>query len=54
NQVSADGKVVINRLDWGVNYKREQAGLAEKAMMAIKDGVVKKEMEISVSITALK
>lgn len=54
NQVNADGKVVINRLDWGVNYKREQAGLAEKAMMAIKDGVVKKEMEIRVNITALK
>lgn len=54
NQVTAEGKVVINRLDWGVNYKREQAGLAEKAMMAIKDGVVKKEIEIGFNITALK
>ena len=54
NQVSTEGKVVINRLDWGVNYKREQAGLGEKLILKIKDGVVKKEMEISFNITALK
>ena len=54
NQVTAEGKVVINRLDWGVNYKRAEASMAEKAMMAVKDGVVKKEIEIGFNITALK
>jgi len=54
NTVTATGKATINRLDWGINYDSKNLNLAEAAQKKIKDGIVSKEMEITISLKATK
>jgi polyisoprenoid-binding protein YceI len=52
--VSAKGKVVINRLDWGINYDKEKMSLSEKLQATAKNGIVSKDIEITLDIKASK
>lgn len=52
--VSAEGKVTINRLEWGINYDKEKMSLTEAAQQKAKNGIVNKEIEISISLKATK
>jgi len=54
NELTANGSVVINRLDWNINYDKESMSLAESAQAKLKNGVVGKDIEIGISITAKK
>lgn len=54
NSLTANGKATINRLEWGVNYDSKNLGLAEAAQKAVKDGIVNKEMDITINIKATK
>lgn len=51
-EITASGKVVINRLEWGINYDKEKMSLAEAAQQKAKNGIVNKEIEIEVSLKA--
>jgi len=51
NAVTANAYVVINRLDWNVNWKKEEASLSEKALAAMKEGVTKKEIELTINLS---
>jgi len=50
--VTATGKVVINRLDWGINYDKENMTLAESAQKKLKNGVVSKDITLTINLTA--
>jgi len=52
--VTATGKVVINRLDWGINYDKENMTLAEAAQKKLKNGVVSKDITLTINLTAKK
>jgi polyisoprenoid-binding protein YceI len=52
--VTAKGEVIINRLDWGVNYDKASMSLAEKAQAKLKNGVVSKDIKITLDIKATK
>ena len=52
--VTATAKVVINRLDWGINYDKENMTLAEAAQKKLKNGVVSKDITLNISLTAKK
>lgn len=52
--VSAKGTVVINRLDWGINYDKEKMSLSEKLQATAKNGIVSKDIEITLDIKAAK
>ena len=54
NTVTANGKATINRLDWGVNYDSKNLSLAEAAQKKVKDGIVNNEMDITISLKAIK
>lgn len=53
-EVSAKGSVVINRLDWGINYDKEKMSLSEKLQASAKNGVVSKDIQITLDIKAAK
>ena len=52
--VTATAKVVINRLDWGINYDKDNMTLAEAAQKKLKNGVVSKDITLNISLTAKK
>lgn len=52
--ITAAGTIVFNRLEWNINWKKDQATLTEQAMAAIKDGVTRKEIEIKVNLSGVK
>jgi polyisoprenoid-binding protein YceI len=52
--VSAKGSVVINRLDWGINYDKDKMSLSEKLQASAKNGIVSKDIQISLDIKATK
>lgn len=52
--VTATGKVIINRLDWGINYDKENMTLAESAQKKLKNGVVSKDITLTINLTAKK
>jgi hypothetical protein len=52
--VTATGQVVINRLDWGINYDKENMTLAEAAQKKLKNGVVSKDITLTFNLTAKK
>jgi polyisoprenoid-binding protein YceI len=52
--VTAKGEVIINRLDWGVNYDKASMSLAETAQAKLKNGVVSKDIKITLDIKATK
>ena len=52
--VTATAKVVINRLDWGINYDKENMTLAEAAQKKLKNGVVSKDITLTINLTAKK
>ena len=52
--VTVTAKVVINRLDWGINYDKENMTLAEAAQKKLKNGVVSKDITLNISLTAKK
>ncbi|MFN4123127.1 MAG: YceI family protein [Flavobacteriales bacterium] len=54
DELTAKGSVVINRLDWNINYDKENMSLAEAAQAKLKNGVVGKDMEIGIAIVAKK
>ncbi|MBM3921482.1 MAG: YceI family protein [Sphingomonadales bacterium] len=54
NTVTATGKATINRLEWGINYDSKNLGLAEAAQKKVKDGILNKEIEITISLKATK
>jgi polyisoprenoid-binding protein YceI len=54
NGVTATAKVVINRLDWGINYDKDNMTLAEAAQKKLKNGVVSKDITLNISLTAKK
>jgi polyisoprenoid-binding protein YceI len=52
--VTATAKVVINRLDWGINYDKANMSLAEAAQKKLQNGVVSKDITLNISLTAKK
>lgn len=54
DQLTAKGSVIINRLDWNINYDKEKMSLTEAAQAKVKNGIVGKDIEINISITAKK
>lgn len=52
--LTANGKVVINRLDWGINYDKENMTLAEAAQKKLKNGIVSKDITLSINLSAKK
>lgn len=52
--ITAAGTIVFNRLEWNINWKKDQATLTEQAMAAVKDGVTRKEIEIKVNLSGTK
>jgi len=52
--VTATGQVVINSLDWGINYDKENMTLAEAAQKKLKNGVVSKDITLTFNLTAKK
>lgn len=52
--VTATGKVIINRLDWGINYDKDNMTLAEAAQKKLKNGVVSKDITLTINLTAKK
>lgn len=52
--VTATAKVVINRLDWGINYDKDNMTLAEAAQKKLKNGVVSKDITLTINLTAKK
>jgi len=54
NEVTAKGSVVINRLDWNINYDKEKMSLSESAQASAKNGIVGKDIEISIALKATK
>jgi polyisoprenoid-binding protein YceI len=54
DELTAKGSVVINRLDWNINYDKESMSLTEAAQAKLKNGVVGKDIEIGISIVAKK
>lgn len=52
--VTADAKVTINRLDWGINYDKANMSIDQKAQAKLKNGVVSKDMDITISLKANK
>lgn len=50
----ATGAVVINRLDWGINYDKEKMSLTEKAQQAAKNGIVSKDIQLKINLKATK
>lgn len=54
SSLTAEGKVTINRLEWGINYDKEKMTLTEAAQQKAKNGIVNKEIEITISLKAGK
>lgn len=58
NDLTANGKVTINRLDWGVNYDSDKQNTdkaaAEKMFKETKGAVVDKNIDLVLNITATK
>jgi polyisoprenoid-binding protein YceI len=54
DNVTATGTLTINRLDWGINYNSGEQGLTENAVKATKNGVVGKDVKITVNLSATK
>jgi polyisoprenoid-binding protein YceI len=52
NTVTATGKATINRFEWGITYDKNNLNLFEKGKRDFEQGVVNKEMEISISLKA--
>jgi polyisoprenoid-binding protein YceI len=52
--ITADAKVTINRLDWGINYDKDNMSLNEKAQAKLKNGVVGKDIELTISLKGNK
>jgi polyisoprenoid-binding protein YceI len=52
--ITAAGAILFNRLEWNINWKKDQATLTEQAMAAVKDGVTRKEIEIKVNLSGAK
>lgn len=52
--VTATAKVVINRLDWGINYDKDNMTLAEAAQKKLKNGVVSKDITLNINLSAKK
>lgn len=52
--LTATGKVVINRLDWGINYDKANMSLAEAAQKKLKNGVVSKDITLTINLSAKK
>jgi polyisoprenoid-binding protein YceI len=54
NTLTAEGKVTINRLEWGINYDKEKMSLAEAAQQKAKNGIVSKDIALTISLKAAK
>jgi polyisoprenoid-binding protein YceI len=54
NTITANGKATINRLEWGVSYDSKNLSLAEKVQKEVKDGIVNKDMDITINLKATK
>lgn len=52
--LTAVGMAVINRLDWGINYDKDKMSLSEKLQATAKNGIVSKDIELTLNITATK
>lgn len=50
----AKGSVIINRLDWGINYDKEKMSLSEAAQQTAKNGIVSKEIKLEMNIVAVQ
>ncbi len=48
--VSAEGAVTINRLDWGINFDKDNLSLSKAAIGKIKNGVVENAVDIKINI----
>ena len=52
--IKASGVATINRLDWGINYDKENLSLSEKLKAKLQNGIVGENVEISFTLTAAK
>ncbi len=53
-EVTASGNVIINRLDWGVNYKSLKGGASALDFAKWKDDAISDDMKIALVIKAIK
>ncbi len=52
--IKVSGVATINRLDWGINYDKENLSLSEKLKAKLQNGIVGENVEISFTLTAAK
>jgi polyisoprenoid-binding protein YceI len=48
----ATANVTIDRLDWGINYDKEKMSLSEAAQQTAKNGIVSKDVSLTIKIQA--
>lgn len=53
-EVTAAGNVIINRLDWGINYKSLKGGSSATDFAKWKDDAISDDLKIAIALKAIK